>query len=176
MRYPLGPHPTNASTSDPAEPTHAADTSVKTPNHTPLDTKVVDDPAAEDLIVTTTTTGTIRGLRLTIPGPLRTWRGVPYGDTTAGNHRFRAPHPAPRWDGIKDCTEYGAIAAQPSLTPSDRIRGSEDCLNLDIVRPDDAPSPSSSTSTAAPSSTDPATNKSSAATTSSKPWTWSMSP
>ena len=173
MRYPLGPHPTNASTGDPAEPTHAADTSVKTPNHTPrnkvadaliitttasandpaeptlaadtgvetpdptpLDTKVVDDPAADDLIVTTTA-GTIRGLRLTIPGPLRTWRGVPYGDTTAGNHRFRAPHPAPRWDGIKDCTEYGAIAAQPSLTPSDRIRGNEDCLNLDIVRPDD---------------------------------------
>jgi len=40
---------------------------------------------------------------------------------TAGNHRFRAPHPAPRWDGIKDCTEYGAIAAQPSLTPSARV-------------------------------------------------------
>ena len=131
MRYPLGPHPTNASTSDPAEPTHAADTSVKTPNHIPRNNKVTDD------LIITTTAGTIRGLRLTIPGPLRTWRGVPYGDTTAGNHRFRAPHPAPRWDGIKDCTEYGAIAAQPSLTPSDRIRGSEDCLNLDIVRPDD---------------------------------------
>ena len=130
MRYPLGPHPTNASTGDPAEPTHAADTSVKTPNHTPRN-KVADD------LIITTTAGTIRGLRLTIPGPLRTWRGVPYGDTTAGNHRFRAPRPAPRWDGIKDCTEYGAIAAQPSLTPSDRIRGSEDCLNLDIVRPDD---------------------------------------
>ena len=119
MRYPLGPHPTNASTGDPAEPTHAADTSVKTPNHTPRNNKVTDD------LIITTTAGTIRGLRLTIPGPLRTWRGVPYGDTTAGNHRFRAPHPAPRWDGIKDCTEYGAIAAQPSLTPTERNPGSE---------------------------------------------------
>ena len=95
MRYPLGPHPTNASTGDPAEPTRAADTSVKTPNHTPRN-KVADD------LIITTTAGTICGLRLTIPGPLRTWRGVPYGDTTAGNqpppimtdtHAANPPHP-----------------------------------------------------------------------------------
>jgi len=54
MRYPLGPHPTDASANDPAEPALAADTGVETPDPTPLDTKIVDDPAADDLIVTTT--------------------------------------------------------------------------------------------------------------------------
>ncbi|MDO4631490.1 MAG: carboxylesterase/lipase family protein [Corynebacterium sp.] len=93
-------------------------------------------PEPDDLIVSTIA-GYVQGLKLTIPAPLRTWRGVPYGDSTAGEHRFRAPHPVTPWTGIKDCTEYGTIAAQPSLTPGDRIRGSEDCLNLDIVRPDD---------------------------------------
>ena len=102
MRYPLGPHPTDASANDPAEPTLAVDTGVETPDPTPLDTKVVDDPAADDLIVTTTA-GTIRGLRLTIPGPLRTWRGVPYGDTTAGTPLVRVR----RWEARRGGTECG---------------------------------------------------------------------
>lgn len=84
-----------------------------------------------------TTSGWVRGVALDIPAPLATWRGVPYGASTAGANRFKAPHPAPIWLGIRDCFEYGHVAAQPTFGPSDKIKGSEDCLNLDIVRPDD---------------------------------------
>ena len=166
MRYPLGPHPTNASTGDPAEPTHAADTSVKTPNHTPRN-KVADD------LIVTTTAGTIRGLRLTIPGPLRTWRGVPYGDTTDS-----AP-PTQHHDGTASKTAPNTVPSPPNppSPPATASAAAKTASTSTLSAPTTtAPSPSSSTSTAAPSSTDPATNKSSAATTSSKPWTWSMSP
>ncbi|MDO4762206.1 MAG: carboxylesterase/lipase family protein [Corynebacterium sp.] len=89
----------------------------------------------DDLIVDTTA-GKIQGLRLEIPVNVTTWRGVPYGADTSGKNRFRAPKPPQPWAGVRDCTHYGAIAAQPTLSPGEKIKGSEDCLNLDIVRPD----------------------------------------
>ena len=67
---------------------------------------------------------------------VRTWRGVPYGASTAGAGRFREPSPAPSWDGIREAYEFGEIAPQPTYSWTDRVIGSEDCLNLDIVRPD----------------------------------------
>ncbi|MDO4927651.1 MAG: carboxylesterase/lipase family protein [Corynebacterium sp.] len=71
---------------------------------------------------------------------VRTWRGVPYGEDTSGVHRFRAPRPYRFRPGVRDCSRYGEPALQPSMQPSfqgrDATMGSEDCLNLDIVRPD----------------------------------------
>ncbi|MWK60469.1 carboxylesterase family protein, partial [Pseudomonas otitidis] len=61
-----------------------------------------------------------------------TWRGVPYGKA----ERFRAPRPMDPWVGERECVSYGNVAPQPTYGPSDKIRGDEDCLNLDIVRPD----------------------------------------
>ncbi|PLW02385.1 carboxylesterase/lipase family protein [Corynebacterium ulcerans] len=61
-----------------------------------------------------------------------TWRGVPYGKA----ERFRAPRPMDSWTGERECVAYGNVAPQPTYGPSDKIRGDEDCLNLDIVRPD----------------------------------------
>lgn len=84
-----------------------------------------------------TTSGWVRGVKLDIPAPILTWRGVPYGANTAGTNRFKAPNPAPLWAGIRNCFEYGNMAAQPTFGPGEKIKGSEDCLNLDIVRPDD---------------------------------------
>lgn len=67
---------------------------------------------------------------------VRTWKGVPFGADTSGNGRFRAPEPAPGWYGVRDCTSYGPPAPQPTYSWTDRIIGSEDCLHLDVVRPD----------------------------------------
>ena len=87
---------------------------------------------AQDLVVPTSL-GFVKGVR----GPgLMTWRGIPYGRSTAGKYRFRAPRPMKKWQGIRDCTVFGDVAPQPTYSWTDKIRGSEDCLNLDIVRPD----------------------------------------
>ncbi len=82
-----------------------------------------------------TTSGLVRGL---VDGELnvRTWRGVPFGADTSGVNRFRAPQPAPEWQGVRDATRFGPPAPQPTYSWTDRVIGSEDCLHLDIVRPD----------------------------------------
>ena len=87
---------------------------------------------ADDMVVPIST-GFVKGVR----GPgLRTWRGIPYGRKTGGKYRFRAPRPAKKWEGIRDCSMFGDVAAQPTYSWTEKIRGSEDCLNLDVVRPD----------------------------------------
>lgn len=67
---------------------------------------------------------------------VRSWRGIPFGDDTAGAGRFRAPRPVPAWEGVRECTAFGAPAPQPTYSWTDKIIGSEDCLHLDVVRPD----------------------------------------
>ncbi|KHO29606.1 carboxylesterase/lipase family protein [Corynebacterium minutissimum] len=95
-----------------------------------------------DEITVLTTSGWVRGsleedLRPDRPlsTPVRSWRGIPFGATTAGEYRFREPRPAPPWQGIRDCREFGDVAPQPVYSWTDRIEGTEDCLTLDIVRP-----------------------------------------
>nr|WP_286979817.1 carboxylesterase/lipase family protein [Corynebacterium sp. UBA5992] len=70
------------------------------------------------------------------PGRVRSWRGIPFGADTSGDNRFRNPRPAQSWQGIRDCREFGQVAPQPTYSWTDRVIGSEDCLYLDIVRPD----------------------------------------
>lgn len=84
--------------------------------------------------VVATTSGLVRGF-VDEPAGIRTWRGVPFGADTAGRNRFRAPIPAHSWTGVRDATEYGPPAPQPTYSWTDRIIGSEDCLHLDVVRP-----------------------------------------
>lgn len=67
---------------------------------------------------------------------VRSWRGIPFGADTSGAGRFSAPRPAPAWDGVRYCNEFGPVAPQPTYSWTDRVIGSEDCLSLDIVRPD----------------------------------------
>lgn len=82
-----------------------------------------------------TTAGTVRGLVNPELG-IRTWRGVPFGADTSGPGRFRAPRPARPWRGARDASHFGPPAPQPTYSWTDRVIGSEDCLHLDIVRPD----------------------------------------
>ena len=84
-------------------------------------------------IVARTSRGRIAGI---IENGIRTWRGVPFGADTSGKHRWRAPRSLRPWRGTLDCTSYGNVAPQPIYSWTDQVQGSEDCLNLDIVRPD----------------------------------------
>jgi len=83
-----------------------------------------------------TASGWVHGRMEETEGKLvRSWRGIPFGADTSGQHRFRAPRPAEPWEGIRYCNEFGPVAPQPTYSWQDRIIGSEDCLHLDVVRP-----------------------------------------
>ena len=94
--------------------------------------------AQPDPLIVTTTAGQVCGLFEQLPSGqrVRSWRGIPYGADTAGERRFRAPSPVAAWSGVRQCTEFGPVAPQPTYSWTDRVIGSEDCLHLDIVRPD----------------------------------------
>jgi len=85
--------------------------------------------------VADTTAGKVRGVVDARSG-MRTWRGVPFGASTASTGRFRAPQPAQRWQGLYDASRFAPPAMQGTFGWRDAVIGTEDCLTLDIVRPD----------------------------------------
>ncbi|MBR1396298.1 MAG: carboxylesterase family protein [Selenomonadaceae bacterium] len=38
---------------------------------------------------------------------VKTFKGIPFADTTAGKNRWKAPQPVKSWQGVKDCTKFG---------------------------------------------------------------------
>ena len=85
--------------------------------------------------VADTTAGKVRGVVDARSG-MRTWRGVPFGASTASTGRFRAPQPAEKWQGLYDASRFAPPAMQGTFGWRDAVIGTEDCLTLDIVRPD----------------------------------------
>jgi para-nitrobenzyl esterase len=86
-----------------------------------------------------TTSGDVRGA---VSGSAVSFKGIPYAAPPFGDLRFAAPVPAPRWDGVRDCTEYGPTAPKPPypvpvdlLLPEPVVPG-EDVLNLNVWTPD----------------------------------------
>lgn len=81
-----------------------------------------------------TAEGRLRGQRV---GDVEIFRGVPYGDSVSGPHRFKPARPAPPWTGVRDATRLGA----PSLQHPDSVYGvdepapAEDCLVLNVWKP-----------------------------------------
>lgn len=89
----------------------------------------VEHPVAD------TTAGKVRGVVDARSG-MRTWRGVPFGASTAHTGRFRAPQPVQKWQGLYDASRFAPPAMQGTFGWRDAVIGTEDCLTLDIVRPD----------------------------------------
>lgn len=60
------------------------------------------------------------------------WTGVPYAAAPVGELRWKAPQDHEDWEGTFDATKDGNIGVQVS---GGEVVGSEDCLNMDIFRP-----------------------------------------
>jgi para-nitrobenzyl esterase len=86
-------------------------------------------------------------LRGALNAGIYSFKGVPYGASTAGRNRFMSPAPPPPWAGVRDALAYTGRAWQlPNrpkrrpvletlLGPADTTPESEDCLTLNLWTP-----------------------------------------
>jgi para-nitrobenzyl esterase len=90
-----------------------------------------------------TTAGRVQGA---LTGGIFTFKGVPYGAETGGEHRFRAPRPPEPWPGVRSALAYGPCCPQPDragwasdehafLFDWDDGYPSEDCLRVNVWTP-----------------------------------------
>ena len=98
--------------------------------------------------IVSTSAGKVQGL--TADNGVRVFKGIPYGASTGGQGRFRAPRPPEPWTGIRETIAYGPPTPQgrpsnaPPLPPRDPNlppplinnnptgAQSEDCLVLNV--------------------------------------------
>lgn len=90
-------------------------------------------------VVVETSYGRVRG---ELRGEVATWRGIPYAAPPVGPLRFRPPQPPARWDGERDATKFGPVAAQsrdPRISMlsgiTEKIESGEDSLVLNVFAP-----------------------------------------
>jgi len=62
------------------------------------------------------------------------WKAIPYAKPPLGELRWKAPRDPDPWQGIREKTNFSDLSPQKPLR-SDTIVGSEDCLYLNICRP-----------------------------------------
>jgi para-nitrobenzyl esterase len=98
--------------------------------------------AAKDVIAETSF-GKVRGID---NQGIKTFKGIPYGASTAGKNRFMPPVDPARWTGVRDALEFGHSAPQrdPAAAPARGGLGvaaqnlpaeGEDCLVLNVWTP-----------------------------------------
>ncbi|HEU4959323.1 MAG TPA: carboxylesterase family protein [Sphingomonas sp.] len=77
----------------------------------------------------------------TTQGDLEVFKGVPYAVPPVGKRRWTAPEPLPRWQGVRQATQFGPGCIVPTPGPvkgaysGDPLPTSEDCLTLNIWAP-----------------------------------------
>ena len=98
-----------------------------------------DTTAKYETPVVETASGKLRGV---IQQGVQTFRGVPYGASTAGSNRFMAPRKPEPWTGVRDAFQNGPTAPQLGAPPNALILGhraptfeSEDCLVVNVFTP-----------------------------------------
>jgi para-nitrobenzyl esterase len=83
-----------------------------------------------------TDTGYIAGtLTGDVDNPVKTYRGIPYAATPAGDLRWKPPQPAAPWDGIRPCVEFAKSCPQAVMEGFPQSPQSEDCLYLNVMTP-----------------------------------------
>jgi len=67
------------------------------------------------------------------------WKGIPYAKPPVGELRWRAPQDPEPWDGVRHSTDSFDACSQPATfgawQPAGEVTRSEDCLYLNIWRP-----------------------------------------
>jgi para-nitrobenzyl esterase len=100
-----------------------------------------DSSAVETGDVVNAPAGKMRG---TLEGGMRLFLGIPFAEPPVGERRWQPPVPLPRWEGVREATEFGPGCYQPQSAGLSNIYSrhpmplSEDCLTLNIWSPEDA--------------------------------------
>jgi para-nitrobenzyl esterase len=90
--------------------------------------------------IATTKEGQLRGEKLA-DRDVTVFRGVHYGQSTAGAARFKAPQRVTKWQGVKDAVKFGPTCPQGgdvgrrTTTSGELLPHSEDCLVLNVWTP-----------------------------------------
>ena len=85
--------------------------------------------------------GAVRG---TDDGAIDVFKGIPFAQAPVGDLRWKPPVPLPRWEGERAATDFGPACVQPQggppnvYSPAEQTPVSEDCLSLNIWRPEGA--------------------------------------
>ena len=91
------------------------------------------------MTVVQTRAGAVRGVAR---DGVHAFKNLPYAAPPVGARRFRAPEPAPRWDGERDGSAYGAVCIQAPMSGifgeigTPKNPPGDDCLNLNVWTPD----------------------------------------
>jgi len=86
----------------------------------------------DNTINKTITSGSIKGHKDT-KNKVIEWLGIPYAKAPVNELRWKAPRKVDKWKKTLDASKAGNQAIQFS---NGKLSGSEDALNLDVVRPD----------------------------------------
>jgi len=62
---------------------------------------------------------------------MRIFKGIPFAAPPVGNLRWRAPQPAPHWDGVRQADAFSPVCMQNSFNNA-AAKPSEDCLYLNV--------------------------------------------
>jgi para-nitrobenzyl esterase len=108
------------------------------------------DPVPSPTLVARSDTALVETRQGKVAGYLRhgiaTFKGLPYGDTTAGENRFRPSAPPKPWRGVRSSRHYGPVCPQDKGTGrfndeeaflfqwNDSVEA-EDCLRLNVWTP-----------------------------------------
>ncbi|KAH8657793.1 prolyl oligopeptidase-like protein [Xylariales sp. PMI_506] len=88
--------------------------------------------------VVTTPNGQLRGTVSDYVEGVNVFKGIRYGESTAGDKRWTIAETPGKWTGIVNATEFGNTCPQStgSIFAPGPIEGDEDCLFLNIWTPD----------------------------------------
>jgi para-nitrobenzyl esterase len=85
--------------------------------------------------VVTTRFGAVRGAEA--PDNTLVWKAIPYAKPPVGDLRWRAPQDPDPWAGVREAGSFSGGCTQFSAIFQGSIVGSEDCLYLNVWRPND---------------------------------------